>query len=901
MLSSMAQLRMLIRVGLLVLLSFATQLAIADIERPSEEELSESVSRLSDSSFSKREAAMLFLWKHAATAEERLRKAATNGEDSEALIRVKRILEAYELGIFPDTPPDIVKGIYEFRDGSRVQKKQFIDRLVAQDEFESAHRLIGSVTDLALRNELIRMASGRVKAKIIDELLGGEFAKAKEVLEMAALEDHSMRDLAAFGWGSGLTETLLEEQAPDQDHPTRWKRRAWLQRAANQLGAAAELGKQHGDAAWIAEVGAADGNPLAFCEGQLMKPGLMPLQELRLHCAQARLRGDLDAVGKLLEKIEEWARQEPNTYNKRLAIEALILNDRVDRALALLPELAGQLPFDLHTYRGTYGRALESMGLDGQQKPPYSPWIEDMCEKIGEQDSEALNKALELASRVFGLGEKQEAGRLYELIFKALDGRKEEQKLLVSEAAKAGDRETVVKLLAILADQGIGMRELQLLLFENNVDLLQQWYGLLREVYLEKSLVECLVAAWTLLDVRNTDPKGTDEARNLLTKGYEALRKIGAKDSDGQLYFLYVTAYTHELYDLATKYLEEIINDQPNVPFIVQLAGLQGLQEDWAKAAANYEKAWNLSLDTAKAMVEAGGNVNLPFQIQSDYLYRAGMAWRKAGDAAKGDPMIKQARLICLGDINARHELALAMEQSGDNEMALEEWALIARLARLDESKGTWAFVHLAGPLSKTDPGRAADYQERVTVARDQLNASVRESSQFTFNIQLRARAHQWRAQAHIKDGDLAKAEDSLKTYARVTPGNASIGEELLPMLEEVGQVELAYEYFQKTRALALEACELFPKSAMAHNNLAWLDARSRRNLDEAMRHAQQAVNLLPDTAAYMDTMAEVHFAKGDREKALDWSARAVKLTPHDQELLGQRKRFESEPLPEKR
>lgn len=202
------------------------------------------------------------------------------------------------------------------------------------------------------------------------------------------------------------------------------------------------------------------------------------------------------------------------------------------------------------------------------------------------------------------------------------------------------------------------------------------------------------------------------------------------------------------------------------------------------------------------------------------------------------------------------------------------------------------------------NPGMAADYHERATVARDQLNDILHvnsPSSRFTYSMQLRARVHQWRAQSHLKEGNTDKATESIKTFIRTTPGNASIGEELLPMLEEAGQVELAYEYYQQTRALALEACTLFPESAMAHNNLAWLDSRSRRNLDDAFYHAQRAITLLPDSAAYMDTMAEVHFANGDREKALDWSGRAIKLTPFDQELQGQRERFESAPLPTKR
>ena len=898
----MANLRMQLGLRMLALgLSLAIgPLAMAEVERPSELELSASVKQLSDPQFKERELATLLLWKHAARAEDRLRAAAKNG-DSEALIRSKRILEAYELGIFPDTPPDIVAGIYEFRDGSRTQKKQFIERLASEDEFESAHRLIASIKDTTLRQELSPVVSARVRARVMGDLLNGELTKVQDVLESAALQDEGMRDLAAFAWDTSKLETLLDERKDDGANPSLWKKRAWQLRAHNSMKEATALGEQHGDKAWGAEVRAADGNPMAFCEGQLMKPNLLPFQRLRLECAQARLQGDQRAVEAILEKIEEWARREPDTYNRGLAIEALILNDRVERAVALYQEMTGQLAFDLHTYRGTYGRAMESLGLDAAQRPPYSPWIDDLCDKITEEDQEALEKALELARRVFGLGEKQEAGRLFQRVFTALAGRPAEQRKVVTDAANVGDRETVTRLLTELVDSGVGVRELHGLLFSGNIETLQQWYGFMRTIYSEKNLVECLVSAWTILDVRSSDAKGTEATRKILTTVYDMLGRLGPGESEGQLYYLFVTAYMHEHYDLAIQYMNKLIGDRPNTRFISQLAGIYEMVEDWEKAAINYEKAWKLSFDAVKAMNKPGG---IPIQVEAKFLYLAGKAWCNAGNEKKGAQMMKQASLVCLGDINARADVASAMNQHGDYEKAMKEWALIARLGRMDETNGTWAFVQMAGSICMRNPGMAADYHERATVARDQLNDILHvnsPSSRFTYSMQLRARVHQWRAQSHLKEGNTDKATESIKTFIRTTPGNASIGEELLPMLEEAGQVELAYEYYQQTRALALEACTLFPESAMAHNNLAWLDSRSRRNLDDAFYHAQRAITLLPDSAAYMDTMAEVHFANGDREKALDWSGRAIKLTPFDQELQGQRERFESAPLPTKR
>ena len=53
-----------------------------------------------------------------------------------------------------------------------------------------------------------------------------------------------------------------------------------------------------------------------------------------------------------------------------------------------------------------------------------------------------------------------------------------------------------------------------------------------------------------------------------------------------------------------------------------------------------------------------------------------------------------------------------------------------------------------------------------------------------------------------------------------------------------------------------------------------------------------KAVGLEPESAAYIDTLAEAHFAKGDQKKAIELSEKAVSLAPEDEELQGQLERF---------
>ena len=70
------------------------------------------------------------------------------------------------------------------------------------------------------------------------------------------------------------------------------------------------------------------------------------------------------------------------------------------------------------------------------------------------------------------------------------------------------------------------------------------------------------------------------------------------------------------------------------------------------------------------------------------------------------------------------------------------------------------------------------------------------------------------------------------------------------------------------------------------------------RNLDEAEKHISKALAANPDQAAYLDTMAEIQFARGDRAKALEWSVLALNFEPNDSLLRRQYERFRSDPLP---
>jgi uncharacterized Ntn-hydrolase superfamily protein len=76
-------------------------------------------------------------------------------------------------------------------------------------------------------------------------------------------------------------------------------------------------------------------------------------------------------------------------------------------------------------------------------------------------------------------------------------------------------------------------------------------------------------------------------------------------------------------------------------------------------------------------------------------------------------------------------------------------------------------------------------------------------------------------------------------------------------------------------------------------NGLAWYTALAEVYLDEALVAAQRAVEMAPDSAQIVDTLAEVHFRRGEIDEAITTAARALALEPDSVYLREQLERFE--------
>ncbi|MCS7049883.1 MAG: hypothetical protein NZ483_11405 [Verrucomicrobiae bacterium] len=141
------------------------------------------------------------------------------------------------------------------------------------------------------------------------------------------------------------------------------------------------------------------------------------------------------------------------------------------------------------------------------------------------------------------------------------------------------------------------------------------------------------------------------------------------------------------------------------------------------------------------------------------------------------------------------------------------------------------------------------------------------------------------------RDEKLAALIEGLDLYLAVVPEDLTTPLNLVVWLREHGE-DRARPVVELAARVQQQRLERAPDSAELHNNLAWLLAVSRVRLDEALHHAQRAVELEPRQPAYLDTLAEVHFQRGDRQKALELIARCIELDPESTYFRDQEQRF---------
>jgi tetratricopeptide (TPR) repeat protein len=152
-----------------------------------------------------------------------------------------------------------------------------------------------------------------------------------------------------------------------------------------------------------------------------------------------------------------------------------------------------------------------------------------------------------------------------------------------------------------------------------------------------------------------------------------------------------------------------------------------------------------------------------------------------------------------------------------------------------------------------------------------------------------------WRyLRAALAKHDDAAVADHLRELLKLKPDDGEIAIEVVPLLREKGMAADSKELFDRAFATAKGRLDSDPNNPDLLNGLAWLCAKCDVKLDDAKTWATKALAEMPQNPAIMDTLAEVNFHLGNPQEAVRLETRALKLTPNDDFMTEQLRRFQA-------
>ena len=900
----------------------AAQPEAAAPSAPTEEQIRTAAAELGADDFRVRQRATDLLWKAGSAAEGVLREALKSN-DPEVRFRAASVLDKVRFGIRPDTPAEMLVLIDQFRHGANATaKRQALLELQAKGQWTTIFALLRGEESEPRRRELANAVAGEAGKLVRPLLEKGELDEAIEVLELTAVHDQGVVQLTSALVLTGRLDEHIEKLRAelaiiprDED----WRRLAMFLRAKGDLAGAVAAAEKTSDKYLVINLlsEAREWARVGSMVEDVQKPNSTQLDHVAFAAAFYKLAGEQAGHERVLASLQTAAGMKPETgpatpgfpadaaqvAKSWFLIEAHFASEESGAALAILrkthPQHAHAMLWRQHRHR----EALELVGV-AEGKALDRAWFDSLPAPPGDSRTQSAIRfqlAIQVARQLRELGRPEQVTNILETL-----------RGLATVGSDQGQRWTQLALVNWQlgryddafsdASQALAGKAAPPSVF--NTLLKQQgqlatiWYELITAADpladRQKSIEQ---AVW--LSVANP-PKGRLPAdwKDLLARQADAAGKLDGPLKLQRLMMLGDTSLVRGDRDGARRFYTSALALQAANPVkpaatadpfasppspppaalrgaALKLGDLAAGDDDWSAAAQYYSQ---------EAMAESSDP--LP-------LYLHGLALKKAERAEEGQKLMRLAELVALAP-EARLALAAGLQQRGHKELAAAQFAIVHRTAAPDSSQVASAAQQVGNLVNASEPRRAARCWEQLLLHVLNANSVFTEVEGY---LTLPHVIHKVRAKAALTEGKSDEMLAELAHCEQLLPGDVRLIVEFVPKLDKANQKEAADLLFEQAFGVHKQVCDDFPQAATYFNNTAWLAARSQRKLAEALTLAQKAIELAPAEAAYYDTLAEIHFQRGDRAAAVAAARQALDLSPENPLFQKRLKHFEQDEL----
>lgn len=808
------------------------------------------VVRLGDGSFQVRQQATTDLWRMGKDALPALHQAA-EGRDPEVTDRARELILYITAGVLPDSPQEVKDLVIRFSRSKVEGKLVILRRLLEMGRWKQVLHLARLEPHSEMRKKMSAIVGKAASGAAREAIARGDYKLADEILELSSDDARAMAMRAWFLCCRGLLDQHLERA---RSMPGRrgalW--RMSLYRASGNAKAAIREAEKAGRQDIADALRVLEGDAMPWLIRGNRASELDVIYSMGCRIQRHRMEGNKKRAAVMARELAMMALNEDSADR---VVVCLAANGFRENAIDLLVRHDRAGAFEYFDSTEMPRRSLDVLAIPRDAKPPYTRWVREFTEKaIEEEDEKLYEQLLMLAHFLISRGEGEHGVAVLTPMMRALE---------------EDGSDAWFDLITTMTTYGMGEQAIHFVGQRGNEDG-EADLGVRKMLRAFPS--EALSHVWEVLKRRNKQeiPKALQE--------FALLSGVIADPENS----------TEKLHKAL---VEEVADAAPDVKYArtSALFSFCVKRNDIAEASRMADKLavendrWVRSRDYLDAALLRWGKVEPRCSARAkaapqDYTNLAGwsLALRKLGRADRAAEVQNRALMISMGSPIALARIGWNLHDVGYGEDAVKMWKQAAMLAEPGSSEFDSAIRYLAHygqALYHTGQWKTA-----AAIAEVNIRLMMRGRGSLGLHTILRARfyADFCHAMLQLERGKRASAFKMLDDARKLVPGDGALADEFFPMLREAGVGRLYDQWFEDSYRHIAAACKLYPEAHNSHNTAAWLASRAVRRLDDALLHSKAALEARPTQGAYLDTMAEIWFARGNRAKAVEWSEKAV-------------------------